>query len=513
VNLGRLKPEQLIAVANAARAESARRHLRVFVRQAWHVVEPAMPLMDGWHLDAICDHLQAVTRDEIDRLLITIPPGHAKSLLVSVLWPAWVWVSHPAERSLFGSYSMDLAVRDSVRCRDLIESAWYRTTFAPAWALKDDSNAKDWFSNTASGFRVSLSVGGQSTGLRGNLVVVDDPLNVKRASSAIEREAAIRWWDIAMSSRFNDMRRQRRVIIMQRLHDRDLAGHVLEQGGYEHLNLPTRFEAKRRCVTYVRKPDGTRQELFRDPRTTENELLFPSLFTEAVVAQAEKDLRGDFFGQHQQRPLPATGGMFQKAWWRFWKPDGVASDETAPRPDGCYTGPARAVPSAFDKVVISLDANFKGVQAKGNDPIVFVVVGCKGADRFVLDRVRLFVGFPDTITAFRMLVQKWPKARKKLVEAKANGDAIIETLKSEIGGIVPVEPEGGKEARAAAVSPQVQSGNVYLPDGAPWLDEWVDEFASFPKGAHDDQVDALSQALIDLLGDTGAARFRALAAR
>lgn len=512
-----MKPEQLIALRDAARSELARRSLREFVRQAWHVVEPTMPLMEGWHLDAVCAHLEAVTRDEIDRLLITIPPGHAKSLLVSVLWPAWTWATSPGERSLFGSYSMDLAVRDSVRCRDLIESDWYQARFATspegvAWSLKDDSNAKDWFQNTASGFRVSLSVGGQSTGLRGNLVVVDDPLNVKRASSAIEREAAIRWWDVAMSSRFNDMRRQRRVIIMQRLHEQDLAGHVLEQGGYEHLNLPTRFEEKRRCVTYVRKPGGERQELFRDPRTTENELLFPALFTEAVVAQAEKDLRGDFFGQHQQRPLPATGGTFKKAWWRFWKPDGTGA-EAAPRPDGCYTGPARAVPASFDRVVISLDANFKGNQAKGNDPVVFVVVGCKGADRFVLDRVRLFVGFTETLTAFRHLSAKWPKAFKKLVEAKANGDAIIETLKSEVGGIVPVEPEGGKEARASAVSPQVESGNVYLPDGAPWLDEWVDEFSSFPKGAHDDQVDALSQALIDLLTDNGAARFRALGAR
>lgn len=506
-----MTPAQLLALRDATRAEAARRSLREFVRQAWHVVEPAMPYMHGWHIDAICDHLQAVTRDEIDRLLITIPPGHAKSLLVSVLWPAWTWATNPAERSLFGSYSMDLAVRDSVRCRDLIESDWYRTTFAPDWSLKDDSNAKDWFQNTASGFRVSLSVGGQSTGLRGNLVVVDDPLNVKRASSAIEREGAIRWWDVAMSSRFNDMRRQRRVIIMQRLHEQDLAGHVLAQGGYEHLNLPTRFEEKRRCVTYVRKPEG-RTELFRDPRTVENELLFPSLFTPAVVEQAEKDLRGDFFGQHQQRPLPATGGTFKKAWWRFWKPDGTGAD-VSPRPDGCYEGPARPIPERFDRVVISLDANFKGVQSKGNDPVVFVVVGCKGADRFVLDRVRLFVGFTETLSAFRLLVKKFPKAYRKLVEEKANGAAIIESLQAEIGGIVPIDPEGGKEARASAVAPQVESGNVYLPDGAPWLDEWVDEFATFPKGAHDDQVDALSQALLELLTSDSAARLRSLATR
>lgn len=526
-SLSSFSPAALRAIREAARAEQARRSLHEFVRQAWHIVEPADPFVDGWHVAAVCAHLEAVTRGEINRLLINIPPGHAKSLIVSVLWPAWIWTQQPAFRGLFGSYALDLAVRDSVRCRDLVSSDWYTKHFTThvdsrgdvrTWNLKDDSNAKDWFSNTASGFRVALSVGGASTGWRGDLVCVDDPHNTKKAASDVEREAAIVWWDRAMSSRFNDMRRQRRVIVMQRLHEKDLAGHVEAQGGYEILRLPSLFEPKRRCVTYVRRPDPEtgelrREELFRDPREDENELLFPARFTEKVIEQAKVDLGGDFAAQHQQRPVPAGGLIFEKSWWRFWKPDGTAADERHPRPDGCYEGPARAMPAAFDRLVLSLDANFKGVADKGNDPVVFVVVGCKGADRFVLDRVRLFSGFGATLEQFRVLVRKWPKARTRLVEDKANGSAIVEVLREEVGGIVPVTPEGGKEARAQAIAPQVQGGNVYLPDGAPWLEEWVSEFASFPRGEHDDQVDALSQALIYLVEPDGLTRLRMLATR
>lgn len=506
-------PTDLRALQARVKAEKARRSLAEFVRQAWPIVEPSMPLVWGWHVDAICQHLEAVTRGEILRLVINVPPGHAKSILVSVMWPAWEWATNPATRSLFASYAEALAVRDSVRCRDLIESDWYVRSFrggSHPWGMKGDSNAKDWFQNTRTGFRVSLSVGGQGTGWRGDKVVVDDPHNVKTAASALEREAVARWWNVAMSSRFNDMSRARRVIIMQRLHEEDLTGVVLAQGGYEHLRLPSLFESKRRCRTFAVR-SGARVQLFEDPRTVENAPLFPALFPRPVLDQALADLKPtDFAAQHQQRPVPAEGGTFKKAWWRFWKPAGTAPELQHPRPDGCYTGPARELPAKFDRVVISLDANFKGNQAKGNDPIVFVVIGCSGADRFVLDRVRAFVGFGETLAQFRLLCARWPKAYRKLVEAKANGEAIIETLKTEVGGIVPVTPEGGKESRASAIAPQVEGGNVYLPDGAPWVDEWVAEFAAFPRGAHDDQVDALSQALIDQMPNGDAERFRAL---
>ncbi len=161
------------------------------------------------------------------------------------------------------------------------------------------------------------------------------------------------------------------------------------------------------------------------------------------------------------------------------------------------------------RIVLSLDASFKDTD--GTDFVVFQVWGCNKADRFLLDQSRARRSFTSTLTEFRRLVAKWPMARKKIVEDKANGSAIIDTLQSEIAGIVAVNPEGGKEARAAAIQPQVESGNVYLPDGAPWLEEFVAEFTSFPNGKHDDQVDALSQALLELADSTGMSRTRGMA--
>ena len=233
-------------------AELARRRFRDFIRQAWHVVEPGRPFIPAWHVDAIADHLQAISEGQIKNLLINVPPGHGKSLIVSVLWPAWQWIRIGEEgcwRGLFASYDHGLAVRDSVRCRSLIESPWYRDTFRPLWKLSGDQNEKGNFENTKSGFRVSLSVNGRSTGIRGDAVVVDDPLNASDQFSDRALSDVVFWWSQSMSSRLNDMENGNKIVIMQRLNERDLSGYVLEQGNYEHLCLPSEFEPERRAAT------------------------------------------------------------------------------------------------------------------------------------------------------------------------------------------------------------------------------------------------------------------------
>ena len=488
-----MAPEQALSLA---RAEKARRRFHEFVRQAWPIVEPATPFRDTWHIGAVCEHLEAVTRGEISRLLINIPPGHAKSLLVSVLWPAWTWTFRPAWRGLFASYAYDLAERDSVRCRALIRSDWYRGFMeAGGWRIVDDQDTKGYFVNSASGFRFSTSIEAQATGWRGDAVVVDDPLSAKEAPSEAKRKETIHWWDLVMSSRLNDMDRGARVIIMQRLHEGDLSGHVLAQGGYEHLCLPSEFDPANRAVT-SRTVGGQRTEFWRDPRETEGELLFPALFPQRVLEQAKKDLGSSgYAGQHDQRPTPEGGGMFKRSWWRFWRREGTGPEERCPRPRGCWEGPARTLPE-FDRTIISLDAAFKATDT--SDFVVFQVWGMKQADRFLLAQARGRMSFTETLTTFRRLARDWPRAYRKLVEDKANGSAIINTLQKEISGVVAINPEGGKEARAAAVQPAIESGNVYLPDGAPWLDDFVGEFSAFPRGRHDDQVDCLTQALLDL---------------
>ncbi len=471
-------------------AELARRFFRDFIRQAWHVVEPARPLISAWHVDAIAEHLQAVSDGRIRNLLINVPPGHGKSLIVSVLWPAWQWVGTEQGaqwRGLFASYNIGLAVRDSVRCRELMESPWYRGTFRPAWKLKSDQNEKHYFENSRSGFRLSLSVGGAGTGYRGDAIIVDDPLNASDQYSASARRAPIVWWDQVMSSRLNDMATGSRIIIMQRLHEQDLSGHVLERGGYEHLCLPSEFDPERRSVTSIG---------WRDPRTEPGEILFPALYPRTVLDQAKRDLgSAGYAGQHQQRPSPAEGGVLQRHWWRYWKPRGMTLPPVPTRlPDGSEIEiPAVDLPEKFDAEIQSWDCSFK--DRKTSDFVVGQVQARLGSRRYLLDQVRDRMTMPRTVKAVREMSARHPNSGAKLVEDKANGSAVIQTLKLEIPGLIEVNPEGGKEARAHAVSPQVEAGDWYLPHPsiAPWVLDFIEECASFPNGAHDDQVDAWTQ--------------------
>lgn len=513
------------AVDAAIEREKAKRCFRDFVIQAWPIVEPAVPFVSTWHIDAICDHLEALAYGWIRKLVINVPPGHAKSMLVDVLFPAWVWGPHgnPEWRSLFSSYDQRLTSRDSVKCRNIIRDPWYRANFATArpespieserkgWELKDDMDLKSYFANTREGFRICFPVG-TGTGHRGHLVAVDDPMNAKAGAqySAAKRESVIEWWDQTMGNRLLDMRTGRHLIIMQRLHEQDLTGHVLEQGGYEHLMLPSEFEERERVITYCTRPtmDGSepvKEEFFSDPRTQDGELLFPDMFPQEVL-DGEKTRLGTagYAAQHKQKPSPKGGEILLAKSWRFWKADGAP--DNCPRPSGCWDGPARVVPEKFDQVLISLDAAFKDQEQ--NDSVCFHVWGAKGADRYLLDEICKRMSFTKTILTFLDLIERYPKAVKRLVEDKANGSAIIDAMRANISGLIEINPEGGKESRAWAVQPQVESGNVYLKDGAPWVPAFVGETSAFPRGKHDDRVDAMTQALVHLTPSDGARRLR-----
>jgi predicted phage terminase large subunit-like protein len=444
-------------------AEKARRNLREFISQAWHVVEPSTPFVGGWHIDAICEHLEAVSRGEIRNLLINVPPRHMKSLAVTVFWPAWEWATWPERRWLFASYALGLSVRDSVKCRRLIESPWYQANWCRVFELTSDQNTKTRFDNSATGYRLATSVGGSATGEGGDRITIDDPHQVSEANSDAIRESTLTWWDETMSTRLNDPRAGARVIVAQRVHELDLSGHVLEQGGWEHLCLPAEFEGK--TFTSIG---------WEDPRTVEGELLWPERFGPTEIEALKRSL-GSYAaaGQLQQRPAPAGGGMLNKSWWRF------------------YQEP----PAHFDSVLQSWDLAFK--DGPTSDYVVGQVWGAKGADRYLLDQLRARMDFPATVAAIRALTAKHPSAGEILIEDAANGAAAIASLRREIGGIIAVRPDGGKIARAAAVSPQIEAGNVYLPDLnlQPWVADLILECSRFPKGAHDDQVDALTQAL------------------
>ena len=474
------------------RMERARRSLKAFVMQAWSILEPSTEFVEGIHIDAICSHLQAVTEGKISHLIINVPPGHAKSLLTAVFWPAWVWIDQPETRWLFSSYREPLAIRDSLKCRRLIESEWYQRRWGNLFQLRGDQNQKQRFENDRTGYRIVVPMSA-GTGERGDYVVVDDPHSVEQAESDRERTAAVEWWNGSMSTRLNHPSRGHKVVIQQRLHETDLTGDLLVRGGYEHLCLPEEFEPERRCRTAIG---------WTDPRNAAGELLWPQRIDRLALDTLKTTLGGyRYAGQFQQRPAPADGGMLKRHWWRYWRPRGVNLPPVPVKlPDGTIEQRmAVELPIRFDQQIQSWDMAFK--DTTNSDFVVGQVQAASGGDRYLLDQTRGRMDFPGTVLAVRRLSAQWPGAQLKLVEDKANGPAVIQSLRHEIGGLVEVNPEGGKLSRAAGASPLLESGNWYLPHPMlkPWVSEFIEECATFPAGAHDDQVDAWSQGAKRLL--------------
>lgn len=436
-----------------------------FVRHAWPVLEPATAVNWNWHLDAICDHLQAVSEGRIRNLLVNVPPGHAKSLLVAVFWPAWVWTREPAWRGLFASYSLDLAIRDSVRCRDLLQSDWYRETFEPDWELKGDQNVKGYFENTRTGFRKCLSVGSQATGYRGDAIVCDDPLNARDALSDLAREEARQWWDVTMSSRLNDLRAGSKVVIMQRLHHEDLAGTLIERGGYEHLRLPSEFEPDAAAATSIG---------WRDPRTEPGQPLFPERFPREVLEQARQDLGPDHYAaQHQQRPTPRDGSFFERAWFEI----------------------VEAVPAAA--TARSVRAWDRAATEGAGDWTAGVKITTHAGVYYVCDVIRFRHG-PGSRDAIIRQTAELDGTTCRIVGEQEPGSAGVDQAAAFTrllaGFSVACKPStGSKVVRADALSSQAKAGNVKLVRGA-WNAALLEELTQFPLGKHDDQVDAAALA-------------------
>jgi predicted phage terminase large subunit-like protein len=485
-----------VAALDAVHAELARRKLSYFVREGWHVLEPSTDLVWGLHIDAICDHLEAVYNGRIYNLLINIPPGHMKSLLVSVFWQAWIWLDNPAWQALYGSYDMGLSTRDTLRFRDLVTSDWYRETFRPRWRPKADQNTKTWFANTAGGYHMAVSVSGKGLGFRGDARVFDDPLNVKRMPTEEELETAIFWWDKRMSTRSNNPRTFRSVGVMQRLHEGDPSGHILEVNDqrkrpYVHLRLPTEFDPDDRCETSIG---------FSDWRTEPGELLFPELYGPDEIAEAKVNLQHHFAGQHNQRPVPLSGGIIQFAWIKFWY-----RRRMAPTPvrvvleDGeVVTCEQVRLPKSFDWKATSSDLAFKD---KATNSLVAMQVwgGVKG-DYYLLHQILDHMSFVATLSNYRSLAGRYPECNAHLVEDKANGPALMNVLRNEISGMIAINPKdygGSKESRCEAAAPLFEAGNVYIPHPSEveWSDKYRQEICTFPRSRHSDQVDSTTQLL------------------
>jgi len=453
--------------------------LETFVEFAWPTVVRAAKFQNNWHIGAICEHLTALYKLDFKNLLINVPPRFGKSVISSVMFPAWLWLQDPKLRMLYSSYSQPLATRDSLYTRQLIQSPWYQGQWADRFTIAGDQNEKMRFENTDKGYRLATSVAGANTGEGGDLIVCDDPHNVAEAESDLKREEAVRWWNEVMSTRGNDPRTARRVVIAQRAHFADLSQDILDKGEYVHLNLAMEFEKGAKLISVPSGVQWLPTEV--DERVEDGELLWPARYDTAWVA-AQKIAMGSYAyaAQFQQRPTPRTGGMFSR--------DKIVID-TLPLELRLEKG--------WDDAVWSWDMSFKDLADSD-----YVVGQCwirKGGMFYLIHQTRARMAFSATKAAVRTTRAKFTRITRILVEDKANGTAVIDDLRTTIPGLTPVEPMGGKESRASTVEPLWESGCIVLPMGAPWVEDFIQECAEFPRGAYDDQVDAMSQALVWLL--------------
>jgi predicted phage terminase large subunit-like protein len=498
--------------------EACEASLSEFIRQGWKYIDPNA-YHHSWHVDAVCEHLEAVANGDIRRLIINIPPRTSKSSIVSVGFSAWIWaqsmagpISGPQTQILSASYANSLSIRDSVKTRRLITSPWFQARW-PHVALTSDQAQKQRFDTTAGGYRIATSVGGALTGEGANLIILDDPNNAMEAESEVIRTGVNDWWDSAMSTRLNDPKTGAYVVVQQRFHSDDLTGHLLDRGDdWVHLMLPMRFEADRKCYTVLG---------WEDPRTYEGELLCPERFGDEEVSTLERAL-GPYgaSGQLQQRPTPAGGSILRREWWQLYDEE-CAAEYGAVFPN--YP--------AMSYIVGSLDTAFG--EKEENDYSALSIWGVfqddnENPNAMLMDawKKRLPLHGSDIErkdseserewklrTSDRWGLIQWVaysckryKVDLLLVENKASGISVGQEMKRlhrfDGFGVRLVDPGRiDKVARAHAVAPSFAEGQIYAPDRK-WSEEVITECELFPKAPHDDQVDTVTQA-IKYLRDAG----------
>lgn len=451
-----------------------RNDLASFAQRAIAEILPNLTLDWNWHLDLMCDRLTRLAAGEIRRLLICVPPRSLKSLLCSVIYPAWLLARNDAERLLCISYAQPLAEDFARQCRQLMGSRFYRSTFNTR--LSSERRAVEQFETTGGGSRIASSVHGVITGRGGDFIILDDPMKPEEALSEVGRKNVLDWMRNTLTSRPNSKRDQRLLVIMQRLHEEDVAGYLMGQGGWETLVLPAiatesaehDFVVAGRSVTIRREPG--------DP-------LHPVRESLETLEQLRRDMGNlTFAAQYQQNPLPTEGNLVKRSWFREFD---------------------AAVYLPMERIIQSWDTGSKTQAA--NDFSVCTTWGLRDGNMYLLDVWRGKLEMPELCRKVTELSDRY-RPYRVLIEDKGAGIALLQALHAQrFYKAFPYNPKGEKIVRLGGITPMIEGGFVHLPRDAPWLDDYLHEICGFPSTKHDDQVDSTSQALlwIQEQGDAG----------
>ena len=430
--------------------------LSTFTGWVFHAVSPGAAYLPNWHIRAIAYALERVARGECKRLIITMPPRSLKSVTASVAFPAWLLGRDPTKKVICVSYAQNLAVNLANSFRNVVDSPWYRAMF-PAFKISARKNTENELQTTLGGGRLATSTGGQLTGRGGDIIIIDDPLKADEAHSETARTKCAEWVRTTLMSRFDNPSEGAIVLVMQRLHVDDLAGILLDNGGWEHLNLPAIAEGDQRIqISKARWHDRKH-----------GDLLHPERLGGAELDQLKRDLGSlGFSAQYQQAPAPAEGNIVKKAWFRDYDP-------TALRTHGMM-------------IVQSWDTALKSDPS--NDYSVGTTWAMDDGNFYLLDLVRARASYPELIKKVKAGIET-QNPDIVLIEDAGSGSSLIADLDSQFIPTTAVKARLDKETRLARVAAMIENGNVYLPRDAHWKDDFMVEVLAFPNGRNDDQVE------------------------
>jgi predicted phage terminase large subunit-like protein len=467
MSLDQISTEELLARLNLA---GRRQYLHtmlaqdfsVFVRKVFETVSPGDEFLPNWHIDAMVHAAEGVIDGNVKRLITTVPPRHLKSIIFSVALPAFLLGQDPTKRIICTSYSNELTIKHALDFRVVLGAEWYRSVF-PNTVVSREKDTQVETMTTARGFRYATSLGGTLTGRGADLIVLDDPQKPDEALSEALRNSAGQWFDTTLLSRLDSKSDGAVLIVMQRLHEDDLAGRLLDKGGWQHLKIAAIAEQDESIPVGQNSVHQRLADSVIDPRRESRADL-------ECLRQSMGELF--FSAQYLQEPIPLAGNLIKAEWFRDY----------VDAPTQTYD----------DLLVISVDTAMKG--SPSADFSVATVWLARGDNAHLIDLWRERVDYPELRRSVYRLREKYPDATI-LIEDKGSGTSLIQDLRASNIAVIGIDPDGDKPTRVAKISAQFEAGSVFFPTNVSWLSNLKAELLGFPNVKYDDQVDSISQAL------------------